>query len=443
MEPSVVSLPQGEGGTLPDRSAPVAQDGNPGENPSGTAGVSAGGTAGGTAGRGRFAWLTGEGLDLVKSFFLGLTLTAAIYEVFPLPFLSPGRVLSVFDNPVSEAIVLLAAWALFRLGLMALRYRNEAKAYRAIRSPEGWALLEREIRAGDEAAFKARLAEVLKRARVGRVEERLMVRRLAAIARMLETHGWSAVQGNLLVQAEIDARKLGASYTAVQAFVWAIPVAGFIGTVVGIGDAILEFSRFVHAAEPSGAFDAQMREALIGASAGLGLAFNTTFLALILVIPVMMCASLLRRAEEDLLLSSDEFCLWELGTKVGAAAGADAIRGADFAAEWHARMERLTLQFARQVELAGHQLAGVQPLIKDFTDRLLETPARSAKGSAPPPAATAAQSGTAPQSAAQSGTAPQSAAQPGTAPQSAAQSGTAPQSAAQSGTAPAGEPSRS
>ncbi len=374
----MVSLPSGEGGKSQGDPAPSAAEGNP---------------AGARNVRGWFDWLTGERLDLVKSFFLGLTLTAALYEVFPLPFLSPGRLLSIFDNPVSEAIVLLAGWALFRLGLMALRYRTEARGYRAIRSPEGWAILEREIRGDDAAGFKARLAEVLKRARVGRLEERLIVRRLAAIARMLRTHGWSAVQGNLLVQAEIDARKLSASYTSVQAFIWAIPAVGFIGTVVGIGDAILEFSRFVHAAEPSGAFDAQMREALVGASGGLAVAFNTTFLAMLLLIPVLLCASVLRRAEEDLLLSSDEFCLWELGTRVGAIAGAgqDAARTSDAMADWHARMEQLTLQFARQVELAGHQLAGVQPLLKDFTDRLLEVPERAAKA-----ASSTAPGGTAP-----------------------------------------------
>ncbi len=364
MERSVVSLPLGEKGKPEGR--PAAPRWN-----------------------GRLIWLAGGRAPLLKAFFLGVTLTAVFYEVFPLPFVGPGRLLSIFDNAVSEAIVVLAAWALFFLALKALRHRNEARAFRALSAPGALAEFEGGLPASGEPGVAARFAETMRRGRVREPGETLIARRLVAIARMAgpqgggQSHGNAALHANMLAQAEIDAKKLDLSYAAVHVFIWAIPIFGFIGTVVGIGDAILDFSRFVQSADPSGMIGGQMREALGGVTSGLALAFNTTFLALALVIPLMLGASLLQKAEEELLLAVDEFFLWESGRIFGRYPEGAGRAGepAPAAPEWIARVERAGSQFAQQVELAGHQLAGVQPLIKEFTDRLMEAPDRTAKPS--------------------------------------------------------------
>jgi biopolymer transport protein ExbB/TolQ len=107
--------------------------------------------------------------------------------------------------------------------------------------------------------------------------------------------------GDLLeAQAAIDVKKLEASYSIVQFFIWAIPIWGFIGTVLGIADAVQEFSNFIQTAETGVQFTTQMRSALGGVTSGLAVAFNTTFLALVLVMPVMLITSMLQKAEEEL-----------------------------------------------------------------------------------------------------------------------------------------------
>jgi len=343
------------------------------------AGQSEASEQGGEAGRplGRMPWIAGERLDLLKAFFLALTLTAFLYEVFPLPLMEPGRLLSVFDNAVSEGIVALAAWGLFALGLKALRHRYDGKAFALLGSPQGREALTLSALPAAEANPGEALLAFLRRTRSRWARDGMVERRLAALSRLLEPRGVTGVQRSLIAQSEIDARRLDSAYAAIRVLIWAIPIVGFIGTVLGIGDAIVEFSRFVQGADPASLAGAQMRTALSGVTGGLAMAFNTTFLALALVIPIMLWGSLLQKREEDLLLSLDEFCLWELGWRLKAAwteGPEDAgVRRPAEPPEVMAQLERAVANFSRQADLTAHQLAGVQPLVKDFTDRLLES----------------------------------------------------------------------
>lgn len=326
---------------------------------------------------GRLAWIAGERLDLLKAFFLALTLTAFLYEVFPLPLVEPGRLLSVFDNAVSEGIVALAAWGLFALGLKALRHRYDGKALALLGSPQGREALELSVLPAAETNPGAALLAFMRRTRSRWARDGMVERRLAALSRLLEPPAVTGVQRSLLAQSEIDARRLDSAYAAIRVLIWAIPIVGFIGTVLGIGDANVEFSRFVQGADPASLAGTQMRTALSGVTGGLAMAFNTTFLALALVIPIMLWGSLLQKWEEDLLLSLDEFCLWELGRRLkatwsGGPENAEARRLAE-PPEVMAQLERAVANFSRQADLTAHQLAGVQPLVKDFTDRLLES----------------------------------------------------------------------
>jgi len=323
------------------------------------------------------AWVASERLDLLKAFFLGLTFTAIFYEVFPVPLIEPGRLLSVFDNAVSETIVALAAWALFTLALKNLRYRSDRRSLILLASPEARELLAKGASPASSLDLGAELARLLRKSRPSWSSEGMVVRRLSAVSRLLEPHAAVGLHRNLLAQSDIDARRLDASYTALRVLIWAIPILGFIGTVLGIGDAIVEFSRFVQGTDPANLLGPQMRAALTGVTGGLAIAFNTTFLALVFVIPVMLWGSLLQKAEEDLLLSLDEFCLWELAGRLKLSWDADvAGAGAQLvsnSAEVMGQLERAVAHFSRQADLTAHQLAGVQPLVKDFTDRLLET----------------------------------------------------------------------
>jgi biopolymer transport protein ExbB/TolQ len=341
-----------------------------------------------------------DNLDLVKSLFLGLVLTALFYEVFPVPFLDRGRLLSMIqnDNWVTPVIVGMAFWSLFLLWFKLLRHRAQRRAWLAFRQPQVAALLGRTIYARDAEQVIAALRETLQGLRVKHFEASVVYRRVLRIFTFMRTASKKEGLDTLLdYQADIDLKKLESGYIVLQVFIWAIPILGFIGTVLGIGDSVNEFAQFVQTAEGGGEFTGQMRAALGGVTSGLAVAFNTTFLALVLVIPVMLLTSFLQKNEEELLLEIEEFCLEELLPRLQVRPGEEVLaegyedhlhRIMRLSETWLGQFEPLVQRLSRQAEMMGHQLTGIQPLVKDFTDRLL---ARARPGPAERPGGESAQ----------------------------------------------------
>ncbi len=91
------------------------------------------------------------------------------------------------------------------------------------------------------------------------------------------------------------------SYTFPRILVWAIPLLGFIGTVIGISRAVSGFSSFL---EQAGEIE-QIKEGIGTVTSGLAVAFDTTLLALLLSVLVMIPLVLVERLESRLLLSID------------------------------------------------------------------------------------------------------------------------------------------
>lgn len=91
------------------------------------------------------------------------------------------------------------------------------------------------------------------------------------------------------------------SYSLPRILVWAIPVLGFIGTVIGIGDAVSGFQGFLSKVDDVDV----LREGLIKVTTGLGTAFDTTFLALVISLIVMLPLAYLERQEQHLLTLID------------------------------------------------------------------------------------------------------------------------------------------
>ena len=108
------------------------------------------------------------------------------------------------------------------------------------------------------------------------------------------------VANMLASQSDIDATEIQSSYELVKVFIWAIPILGFIGTVLGISDAIsgIEFSNDVKAMEAS----------VARMLSGLGIAFDTTLIALVMSILVSIPANAMQKGEEELLNRIDEYC---------------------------------------------------------------------------------------------------------------------------------------
>jgi biopolymer transport protein ExbB/TolQ len=94
-----------------------------------------------------------------------------------------------------------------------------------------------------------------------------------------------------------------ASYSFPRVLIWAIPLLGFIGTVVGISQAVNGFSGLLKGAEQID----KIKEGIGTVTTGLAVAFDTTLLALLVSILVMIPLVLVERQETKLLLAIDVF----------------------------------------------------------------------------------------------------------------------------------------
>jgi len=103
-------------------------------------------------------------------------------------------------------------------------------------------------------------------------------------------------------QSELDSHAVNSSYALLNVFIWAIPILGFIGTVMGLGGAVGSLG-----VEDTSNIEG-IKDSLGAITGGLGTAFDTTLVALIMSLLLKLPASSLQKAEEDLLNGVDEYC---------------------------------------------------------------------------------------------------------------------------------------
>lgn len=94
-----------------------------------------------------------------------------------------------------------------------------------------------------------------------------------------------------------------ADYKPLQAVMWLLPLTGFLGTVVGMAAAIGAFDGLVTSMDSS---IGQGLAALTPAVSGLSTAFDTTLLALILVLPLKLVEVTLEGRDQRLLRRIDD-----------------------------------------------------------------------------------------------------------------------------------------
>ncbi|MEX2186360.1 MAG: MotA/TolQ/ExbB proton channel family protein, partial [Pirellulales bacterium] len=100
-----------------------------------------------------------------------------------------------------------------------------------------------------------------------------------------------ALDEQLRYLSDLDSARVQASYGLVKIVVWAIPMLGFLGTVVGITMALA-------AIDPKDMANEASNRAMV---ASLGVAFDTTALALSLTIPLMFAKFSVERFESRLM----------------------------------------------------------------------------------------------------------------------------------------------
>jgi len=176
---------------------------------------------------------------------------------------------------------------MFFIGLAALAIKlvDIAGQYRGLREP----VLGPIPQDGQPVTESQSLIARLDRHTQGR-ENDYLVRRLREALEYLRRHGSAdALEERLKYLADLDAARLHSSYALVRVIIWAIPILGFLGTVIGITLAIASLAPEA------------LEQSLPQVTAGLGVAFDTTALALGLSIMLMFAQFITDRAENELL----------------------------------------------------------------------------------------------------------------------------------------------
>lgn len=138
------------------------------------------------------------------------------------------------------------------------------------------------------------------------LRDSLMVNRIRKALELFEKRNDnSEVTTILSAQSDIDSNRISGSYTMLKVFLWAIPILGFIGTVQGLSQAVSSLS--------AGSTDPEALKASINnLTSGLGVAFDTTLLGLVLSMIMSFPMAAMQKNEEETLTLIDAFCAEKL-----------------------------------------------------------------------------------------------------------------------------------
>ncbi len=200
----------------------------------------------------------------------------------------PERTLAVVIRDFEqEACFILLFWALAIMGYKGRRTMQEqAKLERnLIDIPDGTSVLPEDAREYSRALESLPAQE----------QDFLLPRTLlSSLQRFATTGSIQAVSDTIKEQSEVESDRLDSELSMVRYIAWAIPSIGFIGTVRGIGDALGQAYKAVEGD-------------ISGVTVSLGVAFNSTFVALVLSIIIMFCLHQLQLAQERLVLDSQRY----------------------------------------------------------------------------------------------------------------------------------------
>ena len=187
-----------------------------------------------------------------------------------------------------EACFILMIWACAIMGYKARYLIDERKLlnHQLLTIPEGTRILPKDARQISRPIQA--LSSTQKKGLMPRVL-------LIALHRFDSTRNIQDVSNAISEVLDKASDKLDSELSMVRYIAWAIPSIGFIGTVRGIGEALSQAHKAVQGD-------------IAGVTASLGVAFNSTFIALVISIFLMFIVHQLQLAQERLVLDSHDYC---------------------------------------------------------------------------------------------------------------------------------------
>ena len=186
-----------------------------------------------------------------------------------------------------ESCFILMFWALAIMGYKAVKILGERRLLdmELIPIAEGMRILPEDTR-----EF-SRQVQALPEENQGMVLPRAL---LTALRRFSSTRNIQDVASSTRTIFESEADRLESELSMIRYISWAIPSIGFIGTVRGIGEALAQADKAVQGD-------------IAGVTQSLGVAFNSTFIALIISIFLMFLVYQLQLLQERLVFDSETY----------------------------------------------------------------------------------------------------------------------------------------
>lgn len=187
-----------------------------------------------------------------------------------------------------EACFILMLWAIAIMGYKTNRTVQERKVFQQpiLNIAEGTSVLP------EDSRELSRPIQAL-----ANNQNELLVPRaiLTALQRFGSTQNIADASKAVKEVCETESERLDSELAMVRYISWAIPSIGFIGTVRGIGDAL-------------GKADEAVKGDIAGVAVSLGVAFNSTLIALLISIVIMFFAHQLQLLQERIVLDTQNFC---------------------------------------------------------------------------------------------------------------------------------------
>ncbi len=187
-----------------------------------------------------------------------------------------------------ESCFILMFWALAIMGYKSVKLGAERRLLEVdlVPVPEGMRILPEDTR-----EF-ARQVQGLRED-----QKQLLLPRalLNALRRFGSTHNIQDVSTSTHTICETEAERLESELSMIRYISWAIPSIGFIGTVRGIGEALAQADKAV-------------KGDIAGVTQSLGVAFNSTYIALLISIFLMFLVHQLQLMQERLVFDSENYC---------------------------------------------------------------------------------------------------------------------------------------
>ncbi len=243
-------------------------------------------------------------VNYLFTLIIGMIFSAAFYGLLLIFYNKNWDVVNMFfpggeQNRSSLPIytVALTGWSLAILLVKTLKLRNQRKVFELKILPEdpNFVLSPRTAR------------EIIDRIDLytDQPEYYVLFNRIkSALGNLKNLGNVTGVSECLNNHADNDENYLTGSYTILKGFIWAIPVLGFIGTVIGLSQAVGGFGKVV----AEGADLEKLKTALSGVTGGLSVAFETTLIALILALLVQLLAKFVQSEEEIFLDECAVYC---------------------------------------------------------------------------------------------------------------------------------------